>query len=287
MLLVDASPETAALVSHTLQTGEWNIESVASNQAALAAVQSRPFDVVITSEKTPAEQDVNLLRKIRRVHPHTRVIILTQTAPSAGLVEAIRESAFSYLTAPFLQEQFEDMLRAALQAPAWDDGIELVSATPSWIRLSARCDHTTADRLVHFITEISEDLPPAEKADLSAAFREMLLNAMEHGGHFDPNQYVEISYLRSNRAVSCRIKDPGPGFSMKEIPHAAIGNPEDSPIAHVEHREAQGLRPGGFGILLTRNLVDELIYNETGNEVILIKYMDKARKPLADARGSE
>jgi anti-sigma regulatory factor (Ser/Thr protein kinase)/ActR/RegA family two-component response regulator len=277
MLLVDASPETAALVSGTLNAGEWNVESVGSNQAALAAVQSRPFDVVITSEKTCADQDVDLLRKIRRVHPHTRVIILTQTPPAAGLVKAMRESAFSYLTAPFPREQFEDMLRAALQAPPWDDGIELVSATPSWIRLSARCDTTTADRMVHFVTEMSEELPPAERADLSSAFREMLLNAMEHGGHFDPNQYVEISYLRSNRAVSCRIKDPGPGFSMKEIPHAAIGNPEDSPIAHVEHREAQGLRPGGFGILLSRNLVDELIYNETGNEVILIKYLDKER----------
>jgi len=287
MLLVDASPETAALVSGTLQTGEWNVESVANNEAALTAVQSRPFDVVITSEKTCAEQDVDLLRKIRRVHPHTRVIILTHTAPSAGLVDAIRENAFSYLSAPFAQEQFEDMLRVALQAPPWDDGIELVSATPSWIRLSARCDQATADRLVHFITEISEDLPPAEKADLSAAFREMLLNAMEHGGHFDPNQFVEISYLRSNRAVSCRIRDPGKGFSMQGIPHAAVGNPPESPIAHVEHREAQGLRPGGFGILLSRNLVDELIYNETGNEVILIKYMDKGKKPLADASSSE
>ena len=65
---------------------------------------------------------------------------------------------------------------------------------------------------------------------------------------------------------------------MEDIPHAAVGNPPDSPIAHVEHREAQGLRPGGFGILLTRNLVDELIYNEKGNEVILIKYLDKGKK---------
>jgi anti-sigma regulatory factor (Ser/Thr protein kinase)/CheY-like chemotaxis protein len=277
MLLVDASPETAALVSETLKGGEWNLENVASNEAALGAVQNKPFDVVITSEKTCAEQDLDLLRKIRRVHPHTRVIILTHAGPSAGLMAAIRENAFSYLTAPFGREEFKDMLRVALQAPAWDDGIELVSATPSWIRLSARCEQTTADRLVHFITEISEDLPPAERANLSAAFRELLMNAMEHGGHFDPNEYVEISYLRSSRAVSCRIRDPGEGFSMEHIPHAAVGNPPDSPIAHVEHRESQGLRPGGFGILLTRNLVDELIYNEKGNEVVLIKYLDKGK----------
>ena len=33
------------------------------------------------------------------------------------------------------------------------------------------------------------------------------------------------------------------------------------------------MRPGGFGIMMTRQLVDELIYNEQGNEVLLIKYL--------------
>jgi hypothetical protein len=35
-----------------------------------------------------------------------------------------------------------------------------------------------------------------------------------------------------------------------------------------------GLRPGGFGILLTRKFADDLIYSEKGNEVILIKYLE-------------
>jgi hypothetical protein len=37
-------------------------------------------------------------------------------------------------------------------------------------------------------------------------------------------------------------------------------------------RAALGMRPGGFGIMLTRALVDELIYNEKGNEALLIRY---------------
>ena len=41
-------------------------------------------------------------------------------------------------------------------------------------------------------------------------------------------------------------------------------------------RAQMGLRPGGFGILMTRKLVDELIYSEAGNEVLLIKYLDGA-----------
>jgi anti-sigma regulatory factor (Ser/Thr protein kinase) len=43
--------------------------------------------------------------------------------------------------------------------------------------------------------------------------------------------------------------------------------------AHVAARHEAGLRPGGFGIFLARELVDELVYTGRGNEVILIKYL--------------
>ncbi len=281
MLLVDASAETAALVAETVGSNQWTIQTAASNEAALAAVQGTYFDLVVTSEKTCAQEDVDLLRKIRRVRPHTRVIILTDAGAPAGLIAAMRENAFSFMKAPFAPEQFKEALRIAIESPPWDDGIELQSATSSWIRLYARCDHSTADRIVLFINEIAGDLAPKDRRDLSTAFREMLLNAMEHGGHFDPKEYVEISYLRSSRAISCRIRDPGKGFSLEEIPHSAMANPPESPCAHIEHREAQGMRPGGFGILLTKNLVDELVYNEQGNEVLLIKYLDNATREKA------
>jgi hypothetical protein len=73
--------------------------------------------------------------------------------------------------------------------------------------------------------------------------------------------------------VLCRIKDPGEGFSLDEIQHAAITNPPDDPTKHLALRDALGLRPGGFGVLMARQLVDELIYGEKGNEVLLVKYL--------------
>ena len=69
------------------------------------------------------------------------------------------------------------------------------------------------------------------------------------------------------------MKDPGEGFSLDEVSHAAIMNPASDPIRHAAIREKQGLRPGGFGILLTQKIIDELIYGEMGNEVVLIKYL--------------
>ena len=172
------------------------------------------------------------------------------------------------------------MVRLGAEEPCWDDGIEVVSATPEWIRLAARCDVKTADRLLQFFREMA-DLPDAEKYDVAVALREMLLNAIEHGGRLDPSRYVEVSYLRARYMVLCRVKDPGEGFSLDEIRHAAIANPPDDPIRHQEYRDQLGLRPGGFGVLLTRSFVDEVIYGEKGNEVVLVKYLSRDRQRTA------
>jgi hypothetical protein len=70
-----------------------------------------------------------------------------------------------------------------------------------------------------------------------------------------------------------RIADPGPGFSMDDLPHAAISYKGD-PVAHMKVREEKGLRPGGFGLLLVQAKADELLYNEARNEVVFVKYLD-------------
>jgi anti-sigma regulatory factor (Ser/Thr protein kinase) len=41
-------------------------------------------------------------------------------------------------------------------------------------------------------------------------------------------------------------------------------------------REKEGMRPGGYGLLVAAGTVDELLYSEIGNEVLLIKYLDSA-----------
>lgn len=275
-LIVDAVSQVSAALCGVLSREEWNIVHAPDNRSALRLVEARPFDLIITGTGSTGKEDLDLLRKIRRVRPHVRLIILTDESTPADVVAAIRERAFSYFSTPFSTASFAEILRCASAEPLWDDGIELVSATPEWISIIARCDKKTADRLVQFFQEMS-DLPLSEKEDVATAFREMLLNAIEHGGNFDPNQYVEVAYVRTSDLVMCRIKDPGQGFSLDEIHHAAVNNPSYDPIRHILFREAQGLRPGGYGVLLTKHLVDELLYSEKGNEVLLIKYLHSFR----------
>jgi anti-sigma regulatory factor (Ser/Thr protein kinase) len=250
----------------------WNIAQAPTNRTALEMLKARAYDLVLTGAETSGKQDVELLRQIRLVRPHVRLIIITSQSTPADVIAAMRERAFSYFSEPYSMDAFEQMLLLATTGPVWDEGIEVLSATPQLIHLIARCDRKTADRLIQFIHEIP-DLPLKERDAVGMAFREMLMNAIEYGARFDSTQHVAISYVRGKHMVLCQVKDPGQGFSLEEVQHAAIMNPPTDPIRHAAIREKQGLRAGGFGILLTKNIIDELIYGETGNEVVLIKYI--------------
>ena len=272
-LVVDAKKDLRDLLTTVLKPEVWAIRYVLSNRSALEAARGKAFELIITSEKTTAREDVELLRKIRALRPHTRLIILADEATPEDVLGAMRNHAFSFFSKPYSLERLGEMIQIATEAPCWDDGIELVSATPEWIRLEVRCRVRTADRLLQFMREIA-DLPESEREEVGMALREILLNAMEHGGGFDPETCVQVEYMRARRMIACRIADPGPGFTLDEIPHAAVANPDGDPIRHAKVRDKMGLRPGGLGILLAQHMVDQVMYGEKGNEVLLVKYLD-------------
>ena len=102
-----------------------------------------------------------------------------------------------------------------------------------------------------------------EREQIGIAFRELLMNAIEHGGQLGSREDMStLSYIRTARSVVYYLRDPGEGFSMSNLAHAAsIQYAPDDPIHHVELREQAGTRPGGFGLLLTQSFADELIYS--------------------------
>ncbi len=271
-LLVGGDPHMRSALAQVLSPEGWTIVEVPDLSAALEAVRARPIDLIVTSRKSSGEEDVKFLRQVRRISPHARVIILTDESKPEDVIASMREQAFGYLSRGLSVEALAHTVRTVLDTPTWRDGIEIVSATPNLITLAVRCQIAEAERLLQFLREIT-DLPEDECRDVGMAFREMLLNAMEHGGKFDPSKYVEVCYVRTRHMVMARIKDPGDGFTLEEVRHAAIANPPDDPIAHVMRRNEAGLRPGGYGVLLAKSLVDELIYGEKGNEVLLVKYL--------------
>ena len=281
-LVVPSGGQVDELLTSILASESWTIQRAVDNEHALALATTEPFDLIITGRKTLGYDDVELLRRIRSTRAHVRLIILTDKFTPGDVIAAMREGAFSYFSAPFDASELTAMVHAAMDAPCWDDGIEVLSATPEWVRLAARCDMATAHRLVQFLHGAKDpSIPETDREAVITAFKEILLNAMEHGGHFNPRQYVEVSFVRMRRAVVCRVKDPGEGFSLEELRHAALNSPPGDPFSHLAVREAQGLRPGGFGLLLAKKLVDELIYSERGNDVLLVKYVGPSASQVA------
>jgi DNA-binding NarL/FixJ family response regulator len=275
-VLVVACSDSSVMSVVSTVLAKWKLECARDNDEALALVEKSAFDLVITDQASSGRESVELLRKVRLIRPQTRLIIVTDKSTRADVIAAIRAGAFSYFRKPLSTQALEEVLQLAMESPAWDEAIEMLSGTDAWIRLSVRCDVSTANRLQQFVREFL-DLPEAHENKVATASREMLLNAMEHGGKFDPERRIEIAYLRARHVVLIRIKDPGEGFSFNESLDTAENNPPDDPMRHLKHREAQGIRPGGYGILLAKNLVDELFYGEKGNDVLLIKYINDER----------
>jgi anti-sigma regulatory factor (Ser/Thr protein kinase) len=249
-----------------------SIDEVPGRLEALRHLRRRAFDVLVTSGATGLEADLALLEEVRHVRPGVRAVLLAPRTTPDQVIAALRSRVFACFSAPFDAAEIADMLARAVGADHWKDGIEVVSAKPDWISVRVNCRLLSAERLVNFLTELRSDVPEALREDFMFAFREVLLNAMEHGGQFDPDQVVEVAAIRTARTMVFYVRDPGPGFDVEEMRHAAVTHPGD-PLAHAAVRAASGLRPGGFGLLLARQVVDEMIHNECANEVLLIKHL--------------
>jgi two-component system, OmpR family, response regulator len=248
-------------------------DNVRDSQECLSRIKESHYDLIVTDTQTNGAEDVALLRLIRRESPATKVIVLASASTPTDVIEAMLEHAFSFFSVPFEPSEIAEMIVKALELPEWDDGIAVVSALPHWITLQVKCRLLTASRVVRFLREMRTELSLEIRERIGIAFREMLLNAIEHGGKFDPQQTIKVSCIVSAQALVYHIEDPGPGFSFDHLPHAAISNPADDPTQHILYRAAQELRAGGFGIMMTKDMVDELFYNEKGNEVLLIKHL--------------
>jgi anti-sigma regulatory factor (Ser/Thr protein kinase) len=247
-------------------------EQATGSAHALRLLRRESYDVVLTGTASAVAEDLALLEEMQRVRPWTKAIVLAPRATPQEVIASLRAHAFGCFTAPFPMAELGEMIRRAAESPDWKDGIEVVSARPDWLSLRVDCQRLAADRLIRFLAELARDVPDVTRDDLLSAFREIALNAMEHGAGFAPGQVIEVSAVRTQRAIVYYVKDPGPGFSPDAIPHAAVSNPPDEPMAHAEKRAELGLRPGGFGLLIARQVVDEFLHSEKANEVVLIKH---------------
>jgi anti-sigma regulatory factor (Ser/Thr protein kinase) len=268
-------PEVALekALADNVKLGGHAIETCGGNVEALHRARERAVDVVITNPITTFSEDLAFTKELHLVRSGARLIVLAPTATDMDIVNALREDVFACFTPPFDYREVASMAVGGLSESGQPDGIELISGLPYWLTVRVSCQLLTAERLVRFMTELQSSLSSGERDLLLTAFREMLLNAMEHGAGFDGDKVIEVTAAKTARAIVYHFRDPGNGFDRAELNHCATLNSPEAVLASAEKRVALGLRPGGFGMLIVRQIVDELVYNERGNEVLLIKHL--------------
>jgi CheY-like chemotaxis protein/anti-sigma regulatory factor (Ser/Thr protein kinase) len=272
ILVVDDDRATRHILQKVLTAGGYQTTVAKDGIEALEALGKRRFDLLLLDVWMPRMNGLELLARLRTRKRKPRVVVMTSDDAPQTLLEAVRENAFTYVHKPVDASGLLDTLRAVLEAPEIPP-IEVISARPEWVELMVPCTRDAVDRFEAVMAHLEADLAPDVRESIVYAFRELLLNAIEWGGRLDATRQVRIACLHSPRMLMYRIADPGPGFTIEDLPHAAIGQPPDQPIEHMRIREEKGIRPGGFGLMTVRARVDELLYNEKRNEVVFVKYL--------------
>ena len=276
VLVIGSQAQVSREIGNALSAANFPMEYSAGHADTLQRLRMRSFGVVISSPESTVEEDLALLAEMRAIRPGVKSIILAPHSTPDEVIAALRARVFACFTPPFDSGEIATLAISAASDSQWRDDIQVLSAKPGWVSVRVNCRIIRAERLMTFAKGLSAQLPEDTRQGLMFAFREILLNAMEHGAALNPEQVVEVTAIRTARALVFYVRDPGSGFRQVSLTTAAIANPGNDPTAHVAQREQEGMRAGGYGLLLAAGTVDELIYSEIGNEVLLIKYVDSA-----------
>lgn len=98
---------------------------------------------------------------------------------------------------------------------------------------------------------------PESSFAIRLALEEAVVNAHKHGNRADPRKHIVVSYAVLPDRVIVRVRDEGEGFDPDHVPDPTA--PDRLSL------------PSGRGLMLMRAYLDEVSYNERGNEVQLVK----------------
>jgi DNA-binding response OmpR family regulator len=274
-LIVEDEPDMAEILASILRQRNMDAAVLHEGKPAPAWVRQHQPDLVLLDLMLPDRDGYAICEEIKldRKANLTPIVMVTALGRHEDMIKGLAVGANEYLLKPFTA----DTLNAAIdRALAWRDELRRTGARGE-VHFQLKSDTRFLEELNHMLASLFlyTRLSTEAAHQLTTAVREMGGNAIEWGHRKNVDLVVTVTYRILSDRVVITIKDTGPGFDRSSLRHAA--NPED-PVTHMDVRESLGLRVGGFGILMTRGLVDEMDYNETGNEVRLVKYFASADK---------
>lgn len=298
VLIVDDSAVDRRLVGGLLEKElGWEVTLAGDGADALSRIQQSPVDVVVTDLQMPEMDGLNLVQAIRVQYADLPVILITGQGSESLAVEALEHGAAGYVpkseVAAMLPATVEDVWEMvgadrsfaslidcmkhsdftfelendpSLIAPLCDlvsqmvEGIGLSNAIGR-VRIGVAVEQALLNALFHGNLDLSRDqLRTSREAASGGEGVDLVSQRQVEQPYSDRRIFVDASVEPA--AVRILIRDEGPGFDITTVP-------EPSDPASLE-------RTGGRGLVLMRSFMDELTFNDKGNEVVMTKRKDSA-----------
>jgi CheY-like chemotaxis protein/anti-sigma regulatory factor (Ser/Thr protein kinase) len=294
VLVVDDSAVDRRLASHLIERAEGlglRIAMAANGQEALECMERSLPAIVLTDLQMPKLDGLALVRTIRERHPEIPVVLMTAHGSEEIAVEAIRAGAASYVPKKSLTRDLVSTLQGILEVSTNEWKQQRILAYME-LRESRFSLGNEAELHAPLISLLQEDLKCMAAFDattrirIGVAIQEALNNAMFHGNlevsselrQDDERIFYDLADERRKRSpyaerrirVGARVErasdslvceyiisDEGPGFDTSSLDRPL--EPEDL------------MRIGGRGLLLIRAFMDQVIYNDAGNQIRMIK----------------
>lgn len=282
-LVVDDDKDLAYLLGEHLRRWGYEPTLMYEGKPVVGWVRRNQPALVLLDVDLPDEDGFSVCEtlKLDRETNLIPVIMVTILDGQPDKVHGLQVGANRYLTKPFSADSLHKAIQDAFN---WQEDLKRCG-TDGEIHFKLQSDTQYLEELNHLLGGLFlfSGLTQNQVKQLTTAVRELGTNAIEWGHKKQVDRIVTVVYRIDPEKITITIRDQGPGFDPRNLPHAAK---EEDPIGHMMVRETLGIREGGFGILMSRGLVDDLKYNDTGNEVCFVKYFP-ARAHLRNLPGSD
>lgn len=114
ILIIDDDPTICLMLQGLLKRKNFDADIVFSAGEALKKLETIRFDLVLSDFRLPDFDGLDLLQKIKSMHPQVPVIIMTSYADIRTAVNAIKMGAFEYVTKPLNPDEILLLINSAL-----------------------------------------------------------------------------------------------------------------------------------------------------------------------------